>query len=673
MFVWTADHEQSFEALKSALSSAPVLALPDFSKPFALETDACAVGIGAVLLQSGHPLAFLSKPLGPRNQGLSTYEKEYLAILMAVDHWRHYLQGAEFMIYTDHRSLCHLNEQRLHTPWQQRVFSKLLGLQYRVVYRKGADNRAADALSRRPHSGELNAVSTLDAVVQGYSADDQAQSLLARLALQPDAVPHFTLRDGILRYKQRIWLGNNEPLQTQVLSALHSSGIGGHSRFPVTYRKVKQLFSWPGMKAAVQRFVQSCATCQQAKPDRARYPGLLQPLPVPETAWQVITMDFVEGLPTSRFFNCILVVVDKLTRYSHFIPLRHPFTALTVAQLFITEVYKLHGMPSQIISDRDRVFTSLLWKELFRLAGVSLHMSSAYHPQSDGQTERVNQCMETYLRCFVHACPTKWSHWLHLAEFWYNTSFHSALGRSPFEVLYGHAPRNFGISVTDVCAVSDLDDWLQDREVMLGLARQHLSRAQLRMKKQADKQRSERSFAVGDQVYLKLQPYVQSSLAPRANQKLSFKFFGPYTVESKIGEVAYKLRLPANASIHPVFHVSQLKKAVPSSAQVTAHPPDLTDSLQVPEKIITRRVLPQGSSSSSQVLVKWSRRPSSLATWETESALRQRFPRAPAWGQAELQEEGNVSTSDEFSTEGARATSTHTRRPSRRYAGPEWV
>lgn len=163
-------------------------------------------------------------------------------------------------------------------------------------------------------------------------------------------------------------------------------------------------------------------------------------------------------------------------------------------------VYKLHGMPTSLILDHDRIFTSNLWRELFGLAGVQLRMSSAYHPQTDGQTERVNQCMETYLRCFVHACPTKWSSWLSLAEFWYNTSSHSALGRSPFEVLYGHAPRHFGLDSASACAAPDLSSWLHEREVMQSLIQQHLLRAQDRMKRQADKRRSERVFQVGDRV-----------------------------------------------------------------------------------------------------------------------------------------------------------------------------
>jgi hypothetical protein len=162
------------------------------------------------------------------------------------------------------------------------------------------------------------------------------------------------------------------------------------------------------MKDQVRQFIETCSICKQAKPERVRYPGLLEPLPILPHLWHTVTMDFVEGLPRSSGYNCILVVVDKLSRYAHFIPLSHPFTALQVAQAYMLHVYKLHGLPATIISNRDKVFTSNLWCDLFRLSQTQLRMSSSYHPQTDGQTERVNQCLETYLRCFAHACPTKW-------------------------------------------------------------------------------------------------------------------------------------------------------------------------------------------------------------------------------------------------------------------------
>ena len=197
-------------------------------------------------------------------------------------------------------------------------------------------------------------------------------------------------------------------MQLAIISTLHNTAVGGHSGGFVTYQKAKQLFTWKSMKKMVTEFVAQCQICQQAKSERVKYPGLLQPLPVPKFAWQVVTMDFIEGLPKSHSYDCILVVVDKFSKYAHFIPLAHPYSAFQVAMTYMEQVYKLHGLPEAIISHRDKVFTNTLWKELFRLAGTQLQMSTAYHPQTDGQTERVNQCLEGYLKCFVHSCIHKW-------------------------------------------------------------------------------------------------------------------------------------------------------------------------------------------------------------------------------------------------------------------------
>lgn len=219
LFLWTSEHQEAFDVLKQALCTAPVLGISDFSKPFAIETDACQTRVGAVLLQEGHPLAYISKPLGSKTQGLSTYEKEYLAILIAVEQWRSYLQLAEFLIFTDQKALIHLNDQRLHTVWQQKVFTKLLGLSYRIVYKKGTDNSAADSLSRHFHSANnCVAISVVTPdwcakVVQGYKFDDQAQKLLAKLTTQSTVSSPFSLESGLIRYKTRIWMGNNATLQ----------------------------------------------------------------------------------------------------------------------------------------------------------------------------------------------------------------------------------------------------------------------------------------------------------------------------------------------------------------------------------------------------------------------------------------------------------------------------
>lgn len=330
-----------------------------------------------------------------------------------------------------------------------------MGLQYTIQYKKGSTNQAADALSRQFDSAALMAIfvatpAWLDNLQNGYKDDPVCQQLIAKLSINPSNDKGYSLINGILRYKGRIWLGANSTTQNHILQALHSSGVGGHSGQLATCKRIKRLFSWPNLKKEVSLFVQSCEICQQAKAEHVRLPGLLQPLPVPDQAWDVVTLDFVEGLPKSTGYTVILVVVDKLTRYAHVIPLAHPFTAQQVAQAYMNNIFKLHGLPKVIISDRDKIFTSTVWTELFRLSDTALHMSSAYHPQTDGTTESINQCLEGFLRCSVHSCPKKWALWLPLAEYWYNTAYHSALGKSPFEVCIATHRVSWGFHLVTV-------------------------------------------------------------------------------------------------------------------------------------------------------------------------------------------------------------------------------
>jgi hypothetical protein len=359
-------------------------------------------------------------------------------------------------------------------------------------------------------------------------------------------------------------------------------------------------------------------------------------------------MDFIEGLPMSDGANVILVIVDRLTKYSHFIPLHHPYTAANVAKQFVDTVVKLHGVPLTIISDRDKIFTSAFWKELFKSVGTQLHYSTAYHPQTDGQSERVNQCLEQYLRCAVQDNPKHWRRWLAMAEFWYNTSYHSAIDCTPFKALYRIEP-NFGAMPNITVATdSSVAETAVEYNEQIALLREQLLRAQTRMKKKADRNRSEREFQVGEQVLLKLQPYAQYSVVNRSCHKLSYKFFGPYTVLERVGAVAYRLQLPEEARIHPVFHVSQLKPFTPSYTPVFSElprPPDLAALDVSPSAILQRRLVRKGNEAAPQILVKWGNLPDDAATWEDYYVLQRRFPLAPIWEEAVAQEGANVTPS----------------------------
>ena len=271
-------------------------------------------------------------------------------------------------------------------------------------------------------------------------------------------------------------------------------------------------------------------------------------------------MDFIEGLPKSKGRDTILVVVDRLSKYAHFLSLSHPFSAPQVAQLFLTEIIKLHGIPRSIVSDWDKIFLNTFWSELFRLLGSDLRRNSAYHPQTDGQTEVVNRCVETYLRCFSAYKPSRWLDWLAWAEYNYNTSFHTTTNITPFKVVYGRDPPPVIRYEWGSTANQEVESVLLQRDAILAELKCHLHRAQQKMKGRVDSKHQEVQWSVGEFVYVKLRPYRQSSLARRVNEKLSPRFYGPFKILHKIGPVAYKLELPNTARIHLIFMFHSSKR-----------------------------------------------------------------------------------------------------------------
>ncbi|WVZ53351.1 hypothetical protein U9M48_004311 [Paspalum notatum var. saurae] len=614
VFCWSDQATKAFFQLKEALTSTPVLALPNFNLPFTMETDACGEGIGVVLMQQGQPIAYLSKGLSDKHKSLSIYEKEFLAVILAVEKWRLYLQRQKFIIITNHKSLAFLTEQHLHSDLQRKAMTRLMGLQFTIQYRQGKENIAADALSSVGHLMATSIVYVvqpqwIQEVLNSYTTDSKAQKLISQLAIHSPDSNGYSLENGLIRLHGKIWIGNNSALHTKLILVLHSSALGGHSGIQATYHRVSQHFTWPKLKLDVENFVKQCLICQQAKHSLTHPSGLLQPLPIPTGVWQDLSMDFIEGLSSSEGYTTIMVVVDRLTKVAHFIALRHPYTASGLARVFLDSLVCLHGFPQSIVSDRDPIFISAFWRELFKLYKVKLNLSTAYHQQSDGQTEHINQCLEMYLRCAIHSSPCQWKSWLPLAELWYNSSFHTSLGCSPFKALFGYET-NLGISVVVPSSTPpSVAKLIQTRELHLQALKQHLAAAQNRIKLQADRGRVDLQFQPGESVLLKLQPYTQSSLVSRPYPKLAFKYYGPFKVLARVGSVAYKLDLPAESQIHPA-------------------------RAAIPVDILDRRLVKKGNAAITQVKVAWSGLPHSSATWEDYTVLKERFPDAPAWGQA---------------------------------------
>jgi transposase InsO family protein len=391
-------------------------------------------------MQEGRPLAYYSHGLKGRNLLLSMYEKELLALVSVVQKWRHYLLGHRFKIKTDQQALKHLLLQRIDTPAQQRWVSKLLGFDFEVEYKRGKENKATKALSRihttdqsefpsqqanmqdqselpsqqaimqeddtHSHTAHNHAISIsnptwIEELKKAYPDDPLIQELLQQYHQGERNIEKYHLQHGLLFYKVRIHLASLERMQQQILHQFHNTPLARHMGTHKTFSRIKKEFYWLGLRGAVRTFIRECDVCQRNKSETLHPAGLLQPLSISDRIWTEISMDFVKGLLSSMGRNVIMVVVvDRLSKYAHFVALTHPYTASTVARLFMDNIFKLHGIPKTIVSDYDPVFTSNFWQEIFRLSGTELLMSLAYHPQTDENTKIMNKGLKGYLRSF---------------------------------------------------------------------------------------------------------------------------------------------------------------------------------------------------------------------------------------------------------------------------------
>nr|GEW03432.1 putative mitochondrial protein [Tanacetum cinerariifolium] len=379
------------------------------------------------------------------------------------------------------------------------------------------------------------------------------QALMNKLTKGELAPDGYSMDGQRLLYKGRLVIPLYSPWILKLFCEFHNSVVGGHSGALKTQRRMAKEVYWVGMKKDIEKLVTECDICQRTKYSTMAPNGLLQPLNFPTRVWAEITMDFIDGLPKSKGYMVILVVVDRLSKYAHFVPLRHPYTTKTVAAAFLREV----------------------------LQGTNLKMSSSYHPLTNGQLEVVNRSVETYLRCFASDTPKQWARWLSWVEYWYNTSYHTSMNITPFKLLYGRDPPHLIYYGSVSSPVIEVERYLEERDCILKELKEHLLRAQERMKKQVDKHRIEVEFKVGDWVYIKLQPYRQYLMAMRRNEKLSPKYFGPYKVLERVRKVAYKLELPTTARIHFVFHISQLKKMRTPTITRQELPAGLTEDMEL--------------------------------------------------------------------------------------------
>ena len=378
-------------------------------------------------------------------------------------------------------------------------------------------------------------------------------------------------------------------------------------------------------------YVAKCATCQRVKAEHLRPGGYLQPLEVPMWKWEDITMDFVQGLPRTRHgFDSIWVIVDRLTKTAHFVPVRSSYTPERLAKEYMSTIVRLHGVPLSIVSDRDPRFTSRFWRAFQRELGTDLRFSTAYHPQTDGQSERTIQTLEDMLRACVLDFGGSWEDHLALIEFAYNNSYHSSIQMAPHEALYGRRCRAPLCWDTVIDSGSVSTDIVDEANQKIRVIRQRLQTAQSRQKSYADRRRRELEFQVGDYVFLKVSP-LKGVQRFGQKGKLSPRFIGPFEVIERIGVAAYRLRLPETMSqIHNVFHVSMLRKCLSDPSTVTSvETLPIQEDLsfeETPVQILDRKSKVLRNKTIPLVKVLWRGQKYEEATWETETDMRSRYP-----------------------------------------------
>ena len=513
--------------------------------------------------------------MNPHKRNYSAYEQELLAIMHALSKWRVYLHGRPFTLYTDHATLKHFQTQLNLTGCPARWSLFLQGFHYKTEHLEGRKNVIADAISRRPDL-QVAAISEMkspaaiqDQISKELSQDSDFEPIMRTLLGLPvkNPVPssllrHYSLAENqLLLYDQERLCIPRGPLRTQILYDHHDTPVAGHQGIERTFEAIHKLFYWPKMNNDVRQYVKSCDTCQRIKASQQVPAGLLQPLPIPAQPWDQVSMDFITQLPKTRSgFDAIVVFVDTFSKMVHLVPTKTTATAPDTAKIFFDHVFKLHGLPKSIVSDRDAKFTSRFWQSLFKTMGTRLAMSTAFHPQTDGQTERANRTLEDMLRAFVNYQQDNWDQLLSAAEFACNNAPNASTKMSPFQINYGRDPLNPYSQIHDLPdTVPAAADFIRNLKNATKIATDALVLAKASQEKYANRSRREVEFSVGDQVLLSASHINLASQAQRPSKKLQHRFIGPYKIIQKISPVAYKLELPETVHVHPVFHVGLLR------------------------------------------------------------------------------------------------------------------
>jgi len=582
----------------------PILGHFDQDRPAMIETDASDFAIGAVLSQKFedgniHPCAFLSKKMSPAQFNYDVFDKEMLAIVYALQKWRHYALGTPYKItiFSDHQNLEHFTQKIKLNRRQARWAEILQEYSFVIIYRKGALNQKADILSGcqaytfreggttaimdKPMLGpdqwlqvgameiynetleyiEIGALEVMllsseqkEAIIQDAKLDDEYIRICKAISKKENVDPNYAIKEDILTWKGRIYVPKG--MKRKVMKSEHDSKIAGHFGRDRTMELISRNFYRPKMEDDVRQYCNECNICQRTKAPRHAKQGLLHPLELPSKPWTHISTAFITDLPESLGYTKILVVVDRFTKMAHFIPLSKKDSP-TVAKAYLENVWKYHGFPEDVVSDRDGTFTGQYFTDLYKYLGIKRSMSTAFYPQTVGQTERLNQVIEAYVRSYCNYEQNDWAQMLGMAEFAYNNSKHSATKISTLYANYGYEPRtNWPTEIQFKNPASEMYGHYFT-EVHQKLSTQ-LENVRSSMAKYYDrKRRSIESFKKGELVMLN----GKNIRSKGRCKKLDDKMYRPFKILSVRHNNWYcKLELPSNWIIHPTFNILLLER-----------------------------------------------------------------------------------------------------------------
>ena len=584
---WHEEQQKVFDTLKESFCKEPILKVYDPELPTRVEVDASGFATGGILSQKHsdgrwHPVVYCSQSMSKEERNYEIYDQEMLGTIRALEDWRHFLEGLPFELVTDHKNIEWWTTAHDLNRRQARWSLYLSRFDFKVTYRKGKTMQA-DALScfAKDHVSDREDNRQIQVLGPKHFLAATKEHFHPEIDILGDRIRWASLReaevieglksidktapkaltdgtamweedDGFVYYKGKLYVPNDRSLRKDIVKSCHDSIIAGHPGKNRTIELVSRYYWWPHMAGFISAYVEGCDKCQCYRKD-IHPKAQIQLQEVPEGPWQIVGVDLIGPLPLSKGKDMILNVVDHYMKQIHLFPVTSQITADGVASIYFEQIFPLHGIPKKIISDRGPQFAARSMRALYKRLGIDAGLTTAYHPQANGQVERKNQEVEVYLRLFISKQQDDWVDLLPTAEFVINSRLNSATGHTPFELIYGYTP-DFTIPAGRPTGIPVLDKRLQLLQSIWKDAEAALRLSKKRMQSQVHQRHAPYQFKVREKVWLQakqIKIHQQSS-------KLGPKQLGPFTVTKALSDVDYQLALPPALKVHDVFHVDRL-------------------------------------------------------------------------------------------------------------------